>query len=64
MITTRGGMAGLVKMLASSAISAILNKVNAVRDFGDGELSVGGRLAKGEIPEVKLQAHKGSKAAD
>jgi len=42
----------------------ILNKANAIRDFGDEGLSVGGRLGKGEIPEVKFQAHKESKAAD
>jgi len=45
-------------------MSMILNKANAVRDFGDEALSVGGRVEKGEIPEVKLQAHKESKAAD
>jgi len=45
-------------------MSALLNKVNAVRGFGDDELSVGSSLENGEIPEVKLQAHKESKAAD
>jgi len=33
-------------------------------DFGDKRLSVGGRVEKGEIPEVKLQAHRESKPAD
>jgi len=38
---------------------AILNKANAVRDFGNEGLSVGGRLENREI-----QAHKESQAAD
>jgi len=36
-------------------MSAILNKAAVIRD-GDERLSVGGRVEKGEIPEVKLQA--------
>jgi len=32
--------------------------------MGDEALSVGGRVEKGEIAEVKPQAHKESKAAD
>ena len=45
-------------------ISVILNKANAVREFGDEGLSVGGRVEKGEIPEVKFQAHRESKTVD
>jgi len=32
----------------------ILNRANAVGDFGDKGLSVGGRVGKGKFPEVKL----------
>jgi len=43
-----------------SVMSAILNKA-AVIGEGDEGLSVGGRVEKGVIPEVKLQANKDSK---
>jgi len=39
-------------------MSVILNKANVVGDLGDEGLSVGGRVEKGEIPEVKLQAQR------
>jgi len=44
-----------------SVMSQILNKAAEVRD-GDEGLSIGGRIEKGEILEVKLQANKDSKA--
>jgi len=44
-----------------SVISCILNKAAEVGD-GDEGLSIGGRIEKGEIPEVKLQANKDLKA--
>jgi len=48
MMTTRGGMAGLVKKDGFTLVmSAILNKVTAVRGFGGEGLSVGVRLEKG-----------------
>jgi len=42
-------------------MSAIRNKAAVIGD-GDEGLSVGRRVEKGEIPEVKLQAKKDSKA--
>jgi len=42
-------------------MSRILNKAAEVGD-GDEGLSIGGRVKRGEIPEVKLQANKDSKA--
>ena len=42
-------------------MSRILNKAAEVRDRDEG-LSTGGRVEKGEIPEVKLQVNKDSKA--
>ena len=45
----------------TSVMSRILNKAAEVGE-GDEGLSIGGRVEKGEIPEVKLQADKDSKA--
>jgi len=45
----------------TSVISRILNKAAEVRD-GDEGLSIGGRVEQEEIPKVKLQANKDSKA--
>jgi len=45
----------------TSVMSATLNKAVVIGN-GDEGLSVGGRVEKGEIPEVKLQANKDSKA--
>jgi len=42
-------------------MSRILNKVAEIGE-GDEGLSIGGRVEKGEILEVKLQANKDSKA--
>jgi len=45
----------------TSVMPTILNKAAVIGD-GDVGLSVGGRVEKGEILEVKLQANKDSKA--
>jgi len=45
----------------TSVMSRILNKAAEVGD-GDEGLSIGGRVERGDIPEVKLQANKDSKA--
>ena len=45
----------------TSVMSRIPNKAAEVGD-GDEGLSIGERVEKGEIPEVKLQANKDSKA--
>jgi len=45
----------------TSVMSRILNKAAEVGDRDEG-LSIGGRVKRGEIPEVKLQANKDSKA--
>jgi len=45
----------------TSVMSRILNKAAEVGD-GDEGLSIRGRVERGEIPEVKLQANKDSKA--
>jgi len=50
--------------LPTSAGTAITNKAAVIQHFGDEGLSVGGRTERVEIPEMKLQAHKESEAAD
>lgn len=45
-------------------MTAIVTRASVARDFGDGGLSVDGRMDKVEIPEVKLQSNKESEVAD